>query len=205
MKSLDRARALLLQGVLGVCLAAPCLTAQAQDYPEYAAEPEPASDPVVTLSLSPLHLFIPILEAQLELRVSDGLGLSVFGGGGRITMHSTDGDELHFAAWEVGAQAAAYPFDVFKGFELGVEALWLHVSLEDEIGDNRISGTGAGLSIGPFLGYKWIAAVGFSVFLQAGFSALVAQAQGKNDLGQRASVDENDLLLLLNFNLGWSF
>ena len=81
----------------------------------------------------------------------------------------------------------------------------MHVAIEDVIGNARVSGLGAGFSTGPFIGYKWISEIGFSVFLQGGFSLVLVRATATNDLGQSATKNENEILMLLNVNLGWSF
>ena len=50
-----------------------------------------------------------------------------------------------------------------------------------------------------------IADMGFTLFLQGGFTVMIVHAKAENSLGQSATTKENDLLLLLNVNLGWSF
>ncbi len=158
----------------------------------------------VTLTLSPIHVLIPMLEMQAEVRVGDFLGLSVIGGGGRLMAKNAAGKERHFGAYEYGGQIAFYPSSVFKGLQLGAEALWMHVDVADVIGTDRVTGLGAGLTLGPFIGYKWIEEPGFTVFVQGGCSITAIHTPAKNTLGQDATSKEPDLLLLLNFNVGWS-
>lgn len=178
------------------------LGAQAQE--SSYDEPLPPSE-LVTVSISPLHLFIPMLELQVELRLGELFGIAAIGGVGTLTVETSDGDQLSFPAQEVGGQLVFYPTEAFRNWQLGVEALLLRVEIDERIGSDRVTGLGAGLSAGPFLGYKWISDVGFSVFVQGGFTVAVVKSEATNDLGQSATVKENDLLLLLNVNVGWSF
>jgi hypothetical protein len=171
----------------------------------YYDEP-PAKLSNLTLTISPFHLFIPMLVLQAEVRAGDYLGFAVIGGGGRLDAQTSDKKVLHFNAYQAGVQVVAYPFEPFQKMQLGIEALWLHVTVDPvTLGARRVTGLGAGLTVGPFIGYKWISEPGFSVFIQGGFKVLVSQAHAKNDLGQSATVHENDLVLLLNMDIGWSF
>lgn len=187
--------------VLALALIAPAANARAQEY----YEPEPEKPHTLTVSISPLHLILPIVELQAELRVIDHLGVSLIGGYGRLTAKSSTDDVLHFSALELGGQLVWYPKEIFEGLHLGAEAMWLEATLDEPLGTTRYSGVGAGFSVGPLIGYKWIHESGFSVFVQGGFTVLLSRAHVKNDLGQEATAKENEILVLLNVNLGWTF
>jgi Protein of unknown function (DUF3575) len=171
----------------------------------FGPEPPPPPPSHFTLSMSPIHLLIPMLEMQAEVRVLPALGVSVIGAYGRIAGLTSTGEKLDFDAYELGGQVAYYTSEDFRGLHLGVEVLYLRVDVEKTIGSERVSALGAGVTVGPMLGYKWISEPGFSVFLQGGFSVAVLKAEAKNDLGQSASDEASDIFLLLNVNLGWSF
>ncbi|HEX2678814.1 MAG TPA: hypothetical protein VHM19_19310 [Polyangiales bacterium] len=170
----------------------------------YGEEPPPPPKNL-TLSLSPLHVLVPMAEAQAEVRAGSYLGFAVIGGGGRVSAETSKGATLHFPAYELGGQAVFYPSRAFENFQLGAEAIYLHVGIEDVIGTKRVTGLSAGLTLGGFLGYKWIDPSGFTVFMQGGASTMVLPAHLKNELGQSATLKENSLYLLLNLNVGWSF
>lgn len=174
-----------------------------------AGEPAPPPPPqedggrVVSLTMSPLHLILPLLELTLELSVAEHLGVAVLGGIGRMTVE-VDGADERFSAYELGGQLLVYPLDAFDGLTLGAEVLWLRLTTDEVQG--RISGTGAGLAVGPLIGYKWIARGGFTLFVHGGAQYLAVRAQSTDDLtGTQRRESERRWIPLLNFNLGWSF
>jgi Protein of unknown function (DUF3575) len=173
--------------------------------PNFVDDQAPPPTSYVTLTLSPIHLLIPMFEAQAEVRILPMLSVAAIGGFGRVSVENTDGDKMKFDAYEVGGQVVYYPSDDFRAWQLGVEAIYMHMNIEEVIGNERVSGLGAGFAAGPLLGYKWISEPGFTLFLQGGFTVMLDKAEAKNDLGQRATLKENDLFPLLNANLGWSF
>ena len=87
---------------------------------------------------------------------------------------------------------------------LMVEALYLHLSTND-VGIYDIDAYAAGFAIGPLVGYKFIAGPGFTGFVQLGFSYVADHAEASAETGESRSRDEDDYLVNLNLNLGWSF
>jgi hypothetical protein len=153
----------------------------------------------VSATFSPLHLFQPIFEADIEVMPIPHLGVSVIGGIGQISVGSDE-----FAAYELGAHVIGYPLRDFSSLQLGAEILWIKISVEDFQGSD-VSGTGAGVAIGPFVGYKFIADIGFTLYVQGGFQYLRLEAEAHDTQGNSASADGAAFIPLLNFNLGWSF
>lgn len=155
----------------------------------------------VSITLSPIHLFMPILEATIELRAAPGLGLAGIVGLGSVAVEDEYGTKDRLSAFEAGAQIVWYPLDAFDSLQLGAELLYVHVSgdLED------VEGYGAGLAVGPFVGYKLLTDAGFTLFVQGGFQYMTLQAEARGSDGATSQDADSAIIPLLNFNLGWSF
>lgn len=150
----------------------------------------------VAVTFSPLHLAMPIIEVTGELRASDKLGVAAIVGGGSIDSGGTT-----FKAWEAGGQVRYYLLGSFEhGMQLGAEVLYVGVS-GDDIAGTKISGAGAGLAVGPFLGYKYTAGIGFTFDCQVGAEKVAIAADTSNG----AHDDQQSVIPLLNLNVGWSF
>lgn len=192
-------------------------------WPDAAPVPDPAALPVagpqpaaeeagkiVSLTVSPLHLVMPVVEVTAEVRLSDRFGLAALLGAGTVDVETRVGDTVvdtdTFDVFELGAQGRVYTVGDFDhGMQLGLEALWVHVSGEDLQG-TKISGAGAGLAIGPFIGYKIATRVGFTFEGQLGFQYMAMKAEASDEeSGVSAEDSDTDLGPLLNLNIGWSF
>jgi hypothetical protein len=149
---------------------------------------------IVSLTISPLHLIFPIVEVTGEVRLPADFSVAAIGGVGRIA---------GFTAWEVGAQGRYYLIGGFEhGMPLGVEASFVQV----EAREDSISGTGQGLGIGPFVGYKFASDLGFTIDLAGGVQFGVVRARATDgESGETARASSNTVYPLLNLNLGWSF
>ncbi len=160
----------------------------------------------VSLTLSPLHLVFPILEMTGEYRASDRVGVALLAGAGQMTLPVTVDDDVTITVWEVGGQFRFYAIGNFDhGMQLGAELLWLGI-FTDEIEGTEISGTGSGLALGPFLGYKIATDAGFTFDAQLGFQWHAVEARAEDaDTGAEASEKETGINPLLNLNIGWSF
>jgi hypothetical protein len=145
-----------------------------------------------SITLSPLHLVMPLVEVTGEFKLADRVGLAVIGGAGRVE---------DYPVWEAGAQGRFYALGSFRGgLELGAELLALGVSVEE----GGVTGTGVGLAMGPFVGGKYITDIGFTIDGQLGGSVVFASAQA-TDGTSTESQGSRTLTPLLNLNLGWSF
>lgn len=167
------------------------LSVSAQDAPA----PTPVDDDVqhrVSITFSPIHLSLPIVELTGEYRVDDKMGAALIVGAGTV-----DG----YNAYEVGAQYRYYVLGSFiHGLQVGAELLYL--SIDDTEGN--VTASGNGLAIGPFVGYKIASNLGFTFDLQAGAQYLAMQAEA--EVGSASASDEDsDIIPLLNLNFGWSF
>lgn len=153
---------------------------------------EPAHDagPRVSLTISPAHFVLPVVELTGEYRVIPKLGIALIVGGGKITDNT-----LTATVAEVGVSARYYVLGSFrKGLQVGGEVDYVHVS-----GDN-IEVKGAGIAMGPFVGGKWISSFGLTLDGQIG-----AQLQKASASSSSSSASESKVGLLLNLNIGYSF
>ncbi len=155
-------------------------------------QPEPAKPPIVTkehhvsLTFSPLLLFLPIAEVLTEFRLADKFGLAgVFGLGA----------PLNLLEFEVGTQFKYYLLGTFDhGMALGAQGLFLYYPVVDA----------AGFAISPFVAYKIATNIGFTFEAQVGPSFNLYGASATLT-GQSAAVNNGSIGLLLNLNVGWSF
>jgi hypothetical protein len=167
-----------------------------------ANEKEVDEDRSVYISISPLHLFLPVVELTGEVRLHRHIGVSVIGGYGTI---KADGIAERFKVWEVGGQFVGYPVGHFDhGMQLGLEVLYAGVSTNDNA-KGVTTGTATGLATGPFIGYKLATRVGFSFNVQGGVQYVFAQAEASSSNGRTASAEQKSVIPLVNANVGWSF
>ena len=157
------------------------------------------------LTVSPLHLIAPIVEVTGEGRLTGRGGLALIGGVGSLKGEVNDAfgntSTESFGVWEVGASGRYYLVGDFDhGMQLGGEILYVDVDVEGE----TVSGTGSGLAIGPFLGYKVSADFGFTFDSQLGFQYLAGGAEAESG-GQTAEEEASEVIVLLNLNIGWAF
>lgn len=130
----------------------------------------------VSVTVSPLHLVVPMVELTGEFRLDDKVGLAAIGG---------VGSSAGVALWELGGQARYYFLgDFADGLLVGAEVLYAKASL---------GGASAnGLSPGVMAGGK--TTFDFGLVLEAQAGGAWFQSGGGGSLG-----------LLLNANLGWAF
>jgi hypothetical protein len=148
---------------------------------------------VFSLTISPLHLVLPVVELTGEVRVHDKIGIAVIGGAGKYTDPNVSG--ISAKVYELGGQVRAYVIGDFRhGMQIGGEILYLHLS------DSRLSATGEGVAIGPFVGYKLTIDAGFTFDAQLGVEHVSAQASNGTD-----TANNKTFIPLLNLNVGWSF
>jgi hypothetical protein len=179
--------------------------------PAAAAADGPRHD--VSITFSPIFLLLgPIGEASVDVRVLDRLSVAGVAGIGSIRIEVPDesledGRRNHpFTFWEIGAQGRFYPIGGFDhGMVLGLQALYVGLStdLEDENGV-RYEGQGNGVALGPFLGYKIVADVGFTFDAQLGVQWVGLLTEAESSAGGRAEGDESDVGPILRLNVGWS-
>lgn len=186
-------RSLLSASLLGLALLAISSPALAQDGAEHQ----------LSLTLSPVHLAFPVVEVTGEYAYTRQVGLAAIVGVGNLEATSDDGTKTSIFLYELGVQGRYYILGDFEhGLQLGVEAL--HVGASGETEDSNISSSAAGLAIGPFVGYKFVASFGLTVDIQGGVQ-YVAVGASASDGEESASASNSDTIPLLNLNLGWSF
>ncbi|CAN5765862.1 hypothetical protein BH11MYX2_BH11MYX2_37930 [soil metagenome] len=159
----------------------------------------PSADPAVAITFSPIHLLIPFLEVNAEIRVTPKIGLGLTAGAGVMHVNkSTSNDKVTLV--EGGISPRYYLTGSFRqGVQLGAEVQYLHASAD---ADAMTTVSAAGLSIGPYVGYKWTAAIGLTLEAQAGVAFIAVK--GSNDsTGQTDG--EKRVYPLLNLNAGLSF
>lgn len=164
----------------------------------------------VALSLSPIHLLLPVVEVQGEYLFHDSFSAALILGYGKVDATVTrtysngavDKETITFDVFELGAQFRGYFWGGSEGGAYaGAEVVYLQV--DGELDD--VVGVAAGTTIGPFVGYKWTWD-NFFIDLNGGvqFLAVAAEAEDQSS-GERDGEESSEVGPLLNFNLGWSF
>lgn len=163
--------------------------------PAEAPAPSPSRKlPTVAVTISPLHMFIPMVELTGELRVGRKLGIAAIGGAGAVRDDVTD--QL-IRVYEAGASVRYYVLGTFRhGMQLGGELLYVHANTDNTMVEVRAQGLG----ISPFVGYKWTSRVGFTIDTQLGISFMTAQGEASTG----TTAEKSKVGALLNLNLGWS-
>ncbi len=163
---------------------------------DLAPPPATAADlPTVAITVSPVHLAIPMAEVTTEVRLADNVGVAAILGIGSFRDKATD---MSVNLYEGGVSARYYVLGSFrKGLQLGAEALYVKADTDA----SNIEVKAAGLSLAPFVGYKWTHSSGFTFDGQLGVAFMAVRA--KAETGQMAGDD--DIGPLLNLNVGYSF
>jgi hypothetical protein len=162
----------------------------------------------VSLTLSPVHLALPVFEATLEVRPTEHLGIAAIGGLGDappsvVGQNLVETDD-RFAVREIGAQLLIYPFSNFDGFVIGGELLSVKVSGSTTVNTQSVDVTGSALALGPLLGGKWIHESGFTLFGHLGAQRLWLNADSASS-GRTVNASDSRWFPLVNLNAGWSF
>lgn len=88
----------------------------------------------ITLTISPLHLFAPIVEINGEFKASDNLGVALIAGVGNQS--SLGGDT--YSVSEYGIQVNYYSGSNFnQGVQYGVELMKINVELDSSSSTNQ--------------------------------------------------------------------
>lgn len=168
----------------------------------------PEQTRMMSVTISPLHLIMPIVEVTAEFKAHETVGLAALGGWGKMTQHDEVLGDINYDVWEVGGQLRYYALGDFDhGLQVGAEVLYVNVTSEDiETSTGTVSGVGDGVAVGPFLGYKIATELGFTFDGQLGVARMGIGAEAKNEgTGQTESEESSEWGPLLNLNVGWSF
>ncbi len=145
----------------------------------------PSKQHIVSITMSPLLLFLPVAEVSGEFRITEKMGASAIVG---------IGGPLGLLMLEFGAQYRYYLIGSFDhGMELGAQT---SVVLFPEL-------NAVGFAVSPFVGYKIATNVGFTFEAQVGPSFTVVGATAT--LTGVNAVANGSIGLLLNLSVGWSF
>jgi hypothetical protein len=147
----------------------------------------------VTVTWSPIHLVLPVVEVAAELSVAPNIGVGVIAGVGRV---SDSTNTITATAFEAGGQFNYYFMRSFSGLHAGAELLYLHLGDVEQ----DTTATASGLSLGPYVGYKVLTSIGFTFVAQGGVAFAAYSASSSTQ-----SQSERKIFPLLNLNVGWSF
>lgn len=162
---------------------------------------EPPPERAVSLTISPVHLFFPIVELTLEVAVLEELGIGLLAGIGSLSL-TTSSASRSATVVELGASLRYYAIGDFStgGMQLGAEVLYAHLFVEGDVDGSSLAVTGTGFAVGPMVGYKYVARSGFTFDGQLGVQWMASRAESESD-----SAKTSGIIPLLNVNIGWSF
>jgi hypothetical protein len=181
--------------------------AEAPAAPPAAAAPKREHD--VSITFSPFHLLLPVVEVTGEYAVDDHFGVAVIAGYGSLPLTTTTvafsgattSSTEHVGVWELGGHVNYYVIGNFDhGMQLGAEVLWVGASVDAN--QSHTSAVASGLAIGPYVGYKIATHVGFTFEANLGAEYMAVRA---NTTDGTSSAQDKKLIPLLNLNVGWSF
>jgi hypothetical protein len=151
--------------------------------------------PSVAVTVSPVHLILPVAELTAELRLANRIGVAVILGAGSVRETLTD---TRIRVYEGGASFRYYVTGSFRsGLQLGGEALYVFASTDETTTMTTVAAEGLGLS--PFAGYKWTHRSGITLEGQVGATFIVIREKGGS------MEEEKDIGPMLNLNFGYSF
>lgn len=150
--------------------------------------------PSVAITISPVHLLVPMAELTTELRVGERIGVAAIAGIGTFHDQTTN---QRISLYEAGASARYYLLGSFRsGLQIGAEAVYVHAKT-----DAMVDVRAAGLAVSPFAGYKWTHSSGFTFEGQLGASYMAMRAKAQTgEMAERSAVGP-----MLNLNIGYSF
>ena len=153
-----------------------------------------AEDPRVSITVSPVHLTLPMGEVTAEVRLAPKLGASIIAGAGAVKV---DGLADRVAVYEGGGSVRYYATGSFRtGMQVGAEAVYLYAKTTGD----TMSVRAEGLGLSPFLGYKWTHHSGLTLEAQGGVTYIAVRAHSDT-----ASDGEKRVGPMLNLNIGYSF
>lgn len=159
---------------------------------------EPESN--FSLTISPLHLLVSVVEINGEFKATNNLGVALILGAGRVKS-VISGDS--YSVREYGCQLNYYPDSNFnQGVHYGLEVMRIEVEL---ISSSSLKSSGSGVSYGPYFGYKTMLGSGLILVTQLGYQSYSVFAKAQDSNGNSASAGGGGSGLLLNLNVGFSF
>lgn len=153
-----------------------------------------------SLTISPYHLTLPIVELTAEFRMTPDVGVA-----GIVGVGSYEGASV----WEFGGQCNYYLVGDFDhGMQIGAEIQYMTMSDEGSVFDEQVSWVGRGLALSPMLGYKYAAGFGLTLNVQAGVAFIIANTDVERESdfsSSQGSYERDGTAIMSNLNIGWSF
>ncbi len=208
-------------GITAPALAQPTVLQQ-QVQPVEVAVPSPqwqsvvpsVTPRIISLTLSPLHLQFPVIEIMAEVRLyaakQRAVSMAIIAGHGELAQavegqSGLDKQTLHPTAGQLGGQLIVYPLGDFRSLQVGGEIMYVKYLGFDLAPGQRIATLGDGVAVGPFVGYKHIERIGFTLSGQLGIDYMVRRANAPSAEVGETSSPPSKWFPLLNINVGWSF
>jgi hypothetical protein len=188
--------------------AAAAAPAAPPDAPVVPVKPPPDPEHTVAVTISPFHLFLPMVELTGEIKIVPKFSAAVILGYGRTSLAPTY-PNVKLTLLEAGGQLLFYPVGDFEhGMQLGAELLFASVSGGGDVGSIKVVADAKAIGVGPLIGYKYTHKVGFALNLQGGVGYNTAIATAAASAGTQtasASAAKDGVYPIVNINFGWAF
>ncbi len=185
---------------LVAALAAPAFGQKpGQPPPPGATRDAPEPIPQLSLTFSPVHLFLPFVELTGEYRLgAAGLSAAVILGAGSIDPEEDPGDppsDESFKLYEIGGQLRYYFFgDFSRGWQIGIELAYVAATDDSQgEGDSLLA---EGFVTGAFAGYKRAFYGHYTLDIQGGVQRFTLRT---------TTADQTEVQPLVNINFGYTF
>ena len=154
-----------------------------------------------SIMVAPLFLLAPIGELTAEVSLSRRFAVAAMAGAGRVAVRSPS-LTTHLTTYNAGAQLQYYALGDFRhGMQIGLQVLYDHY---DSPFAHQFLVDGNAAQLGPFMGYKLVLDLGFTIEIQIGYQKTwIWQHTSDDPAGLVTRIDDSGLLL--NLNTGWSF
>ena len=145
----------------------------------------------------------PFYEVTVESAIDSTFGIALIGGYGEVTTAGRGVFDRESGLYEIGVSSRYYMVGSFAhGMQLGFESTYLGGHAEQD--NLSFALTPTGLTVGAFIGYKYLAPFGLTPDTQLGASEVFHGTDSTVPSAGRA-FSESETRPLLNINFGRSF
>jgi hypothetical protein len=151
-----------------------------------------AAERHTSITLEPIFLVIPMIDASLEIQPTPHVGIALDAGYGHMML------PIGNSLWDIGGQGNIYLTRPFDGPHLGVELRWMGggASIPFAKGPDSMSDVRERIA-GIYAGYKWVGWKGLTAIVQFGIGHL--------DEHSTSDPPQSKLIPVGNLTAGYSF
>ena len=167
-----------------------------------ALQAQPASENTRknAISISPIHLMLPVVLINYSYGVTDKIAVSPSIGYGKVPI--SEGSSDKFDVWDLRLGVEYYFYgSAIAGFFAGPRFEYVYVSGTTS---ENVVGTGAGGSLQALIGYHWVWNPGIFLDIKLGGGYMIVKAEAE-DSTTKATAEEKNFHAVIDLNIGWAF